>query len=66
MKTWIVSSLGKETIQGEETIQGRKLYEEIRYLVCFCLHWKCEFWIDFCDIKNDAAIVIPLFSTLFG
>ena len=31
MKTWIVSSLDKETIQGEETIQGRKLYEEIRY-----------------------------------
>ena len=26
MKTWIVSSL------GEETIQGRKLYEEIRYV----------------------------------
>ena len=36
MKTWIVSSLdeetiqGEEAIQGEETIQGRKLYEEIR------------------------------------
>ena len=32
MKTWIVSSLGEETIQGGETIQGRKLYEEIRYI----------------------------------
>ena len=33
MKTWIVSSLDVETIQGEETIQGRKLYEEIgRYM----------------------------------
>ena len=31
MKTWIVSSLDEETIQEEETIQGRKLYEEIRY-----------------------------------
>jgi hypothetical protein len=31
MKTWIVSSLDEETIQGKETIQGRKLYEEIRY-----------------------------------
>ena len=31
MKTWIVSSLDEETIQGEETNQGRKLYEEIRY-----------------------------------
>ena len=31
MKTWIVSSLHEETIQGEETNQGRKLYEEIRY-----------------------------------
>ena len=31
MKTWIVSSLDEETIQGEETIQWRKLYEEIRY-----------------------------------
>ena len=26
----VVSSLDKETIQGEETIQGRKLHEEIR------------------------------------
>ena len=32
MKTWIVSSLDEDTIQGEETIQGRKLYEEIRYV----------------------------------
>ena len=32
MKTWIVSSLDEETVQGEETIQGRKLYEEIRYV----------------------------------
>ena len=32
MKTWIVSSRYEEAIQGEETIQGRKLYEEIRYL----------------------------------
>jgi hypothetical protein len=32
MKTWIVSSLDEETIQEEETIQGRKLYEEIRYV----------------------------------
>ena len=32
MKTWIVSSLDEETIKGEETIQGRKLYEEIRYI----------------------------------
>ena len=32
MKPWIVSSLDEEAIQGEETIQGRKLYEEIRYL----------------------------------
>ena len=32
MKTWIVSSLDEETFQGEETIQGRKLYEEIRYV----------------------------------
>ena len=31
MKTWIVSSLDEEALQGEETIQGRKLYEEIRY-----------------------------------
>ena len=31
MKTWIVSSLDEEIIQGGETIQGRKLYEEIRY-----------------------------------
>ena len=33
MKTWIVSSLDEETIQGEETNQGRKLYEEIRYVL---------------------------------
>ena len=39
MKTWLISSLGEEsiqggeTIQGEETIQGRKLYEEIRYIL---------------------------------
>ena len=32
MKSWIVSSLDEEIIQGEETIQGRKLYEEIRYV----------------------------------
>ena len=32
MKTWLVSSLDEESIQGEETIQGRKLYEEIRYV----------------------------------
>ena len=30
MKTWIVSSLDEETIQGEEIIPGRKLYEEIQ------------------------------------
>ena len=35
MKTWIVSSLDEEIIQGEETIQGRKLYEEIRYAFYF-------------------------------
>ena len=35
MKIWIVSSLDKEIIQGDETIQGRKLYEEIRYLESF-------------------------------
>ena len=29
----MVSSLDEETIRGEETIQGRKLYEEIRYMV---------------------------------
>ena len=29
MKTWIISSSDEATIQGEETIQGRKLYEEI-------------------------------------
>ena len=34
MKTWIVSSLDEETIQREETIQGRKLYEEIQYFNC--------------------------------
>ena len=28
MKTWIVSLLDEETIQGEETTQGRKLYEK--------------------------------------
>ena len=33
MKTWIVSSLDVETIQGEETDQGRKLYEEILYFM---------------------------------
>ena len=33
MKTWILSSLDEESIQGEETIQGMKLYEEIRYLL---------------------------------
>ena len=27
-------SLDEETVQGEETIQGRKLYEEIRYVYC--------------------------------
>ena len=32
MKTWIVSSLDEETIQAEETNQGRKLYEEMRYM----------------------------------
>ena len=32
MKTWIVSSLDEETILEEETIQGRKLYEKIRYV----------------------------------
>ena len=32
MKTWIVSSLDEETVQEKETIQGRKLYEEIRYV----------------------------------
>ena len=31
MKTLIVSSLDEESIQEEETIQGRKLYEEMRY-----------------------------------
>jgi hypothetical protein len=36
MKTCIVSSLDEETIQGEETILGRKIYEEIRYLVYKC------------------------------
>ena len=30
MKTWIVSSLSEETIQEGETIQVRKLYEEIQ------------------------------------
>ena len=35
MKTWIVSSLDEETIREEEAIQGRKLYEEIRYLGSF-------------------------------
>ena len=35
MKTWIVSSLDEESIQGEETNQGRKLYEEIRYMKIF-------------------------------
>ena len=32
MKTWTVSSLDEEIIQGEETIQERKLYEEIWFL----------------------------------
>ena len=32
MKIWIGSSLDEETTQGEETIQGRKIYEEIRYI----------------------------------
>ena len=35
MKIWIVSSLDEEIIQGVETIQGRKLYEEIRYVFYF-------------------------------
>ena len=34
METLIVSSLDEETLQGEETIQGRKLYDEIRYIEC--------------------------------
>ena len=33
MTIWIISSLDEEIIQGEETIQGRKLYEEIRYSI---------------------------------
>ena len=32
MKTWIVSCVDEVTIQGKETILGRKLYEEIRYV----------------------------------
>ena len=44
MKTWIVSSLNEENIQGEETIQGRKLYEEIQYLVsCYEMDVKPTF-----------------------
>ena len=34
MKTWIVSSLGQGKYSREESIQGRKLYEEMRY-ACF-------------------------------
>ena len=34
MKIWIVSSLNEETIQEEETIQGRKLFEENTSLPC--------------------------------
>ena len=32
MKTWIVSSLGCGNYSREESIQGRKLYEEIRWV----------------------------------
>jgi hypothetical protein len=48
MKTWIVSSLDEETIQAEETIQGRKLYEEIRYM-----------WGE-CDIILSTALSLSL------
>ena len=44
MKTWIVSSLDYETIQGEETIQGRKLYEDIRYIECRNNPWSIIIW----------------------
>ena len=40
MKTWIVSSLDDETIQGEETIQGRELYEKIRYMFIWAVNSK--------------------------
>ena len=51
MKTWIVYSLDEETIQGEETIQVRKLYEEIRYFYGFNVFLMYS-W----DMQSQAAI----------
>ena len=63
MKTWIVSSLDKETIQGEETIQGRKLYEEIRYVVWKLVNREFEIlWIAelFSGMAEGQAILVPV------
>ena len=42
MKTWIVSSLDEETIQGDETIQGRKLQIWGNTVLSFFLYSKLE------------------------
>ena len=38
-KTWIVSSLRWGNYSKEKSIQGRKLYEEIRYISLISIYW---------------------------
>ena len=57
MKTGIVSSLDEETIQGEEIIQGRKLYEEIRYIFISFGHLapfhELVHWSDIIELQKE-------------
>ena len=59
MKTWIVSSLDEETIQGEETFQGRKLYEEIWYMLFMSISIRCPAYVFY---SKHFCIPIPRLS----
>ena len=72
IKTWIISSLDEETVQGEETIQGRKLYEEILYVFKCTTHviGRIEYLLvgDFCVGWNISTVPLVqiLQSTVFS
>ena len=60
MKTWLVSSLGCGNYSRVETIQGRKLFREIRYFKELLeVVWRC--YNDHFCLDNDQKLWDPFF-----
>ena len=72
METWIVSSLGWGNYSRKETIQGRKLYEEIRFLwwclyiiLAALLHMFSIFFREGLGLDSLSTFNAPLFGCTF-